>query len=366
MRPPASRTFPAIARFPDHPLVTQAVRDCLQEAMDFDVAGDASWNAFIAARFSAWRATRPSRRRSATRLLNARPYAFLDDAPLEERRAHAVYTRRAGEPGSAGALGALDAAAIARVVRRGAARAARSRRTARCAADRGISDRSRKSRRSAPAAACDRSWTRGGATLATRCHVASSRRGRAAARAARRSPGTQRSIRRFRRAAQRAPNASGHATTRWSNCCAAASRWSAPVTASRTRVRRSRSTAPRSMQALEDARIARRGAAWHVPIAALASSSGASAACSRASTATRSIALRAEIEPVSPADYMRFLFDWQHVRVASPVCRAPTGLLQVAEERSTASRCPPAAWESSVLPSRIGRLRCGSGSTCCA
>src|SRR4029077_19640666 len=42
----------------------------------------------------------------AHEILNARPYAFLDDAPLEERRAQAVQTRRATEPGAAGDLGA--------------------------------------------------------------------------------------------------------------------------------------------------------------------------------------------------------------------------------------------------------------------
>ena len=51
----------------------------------------------------------------AHEILNARPYAFLDDAPLEERRAQAVQTRRAGEPSSARELGALDPAAIERV-----------------------------------------------------------------------------------------------------------------------------------------------------------------------------------------------------------------------------------------------------------
>ena len=44
--------------------------------------------------------------------MNAKPYAFLDDAPLEERRTQAVYARRAGDGGE---LGVLDAAAIARV-----------------------------------------------------------------------------------------------------------------------------------------------------------------------------------------------------------------------------------------------------------
>src|SRR5258708_32367500 len=48
-------------------------------------------------------------------ILNARPYAFMDDAPLEERRAQAVYARRAGEPSGAGDLGALGADAIDRV-----------------------------------------------------------------------------------------------------------------------------------------------------------------------------------------------------------------------------------------------------------
>jgi ATP-dependent Lhr-like helicase len=51
----------------------------------------------------------------AHEILNARPYAFLDDAPLEERRAHAVLSRRAGDMSSAGDLGALDEAAIDRV-----------------------------------------------------------------------------------------------------------------------------------------------------------------------------------------------------------------------------------------------------------
>src|SRR5438093_825567 len=48
-------------------------------------------------------------------ILNARPYAFLDDAPLEERRTMAVHARRATEPSVAGDLGALDPAAIERV-----------------------------------------------------------------------------------------------------------------------------------------------------------------------------------------------------------------------------------------------------------
>jgi ATP-dependent Lhr-like helicase len=99
---------------PDHPLVNQTVDDCLQEAMDF--AGLARVLERIhrgEIQCVARDTTEPSP--LCHELLNARPYAFLDDAPLEERRAHAVYARRAGEPGRAD-LGALDAAAIARVL----------------------------------------------------------------------------------------------------------------------------------------------------------------------------------------------------------------------------------------------------------
>src|SRR6187200_464990 len=46
---------------------------------------------------------------------HARPYAFLDNAPLEERRTQAVYTRRASERNGSDALGVLDAAAIEKV-----------------------------------------------------------------------------------------------------------------------------------------------------------------------------------------------------------------------------------------------------------
>ena len=106
--------IPGDREIPDHPLVKQTVRDCLEEAMDFD--GLSAVLARIHAgelRLVACDTVEPSV--LAHEILNARPYAFLDDAPLEERRAHAVYARRTSEPSTAGELGALDAAAIARV-----------------------------------------------------------------------------------------------------------------------------------------------------------------------------------------------------------------------------------------------------------
>jgi ATP-dependent Lhr-like helicase len=51
----------------------------------------------------------------AHEILNAKPYAFLDNAPLEERRTQAVYTRRAGSSSSEAGLGILDPAAIEKV-----------------------------------------------------------------------------------------------------------------------------------------------------------------------------------------------------------------------------------------------------------
>ncbi|MEZ4586754.1 MAG: DEAD/DEAH box helicase [Gemmatimonadales bacterium] len=106
--------IPGDRAIPEHPLVEQVIADCLHEAMDLDRLGailgdlDAGRIRFVARDL-------PEPSPLAHEILNARPYAFLDDAPLEERRTQAVYTRRAFEPGGADDLGALDADAIARV-----------------------------------------------------------------------------------------------------------------------------------------------------------------------------------------------------------------------------------------------------------
>ena len=100
---------------PDHPLVRQTLDDCLHEAMDLD--GLVALLRRIEARDIACVA-RDLREASpfAHEILSARPYAFLDDAPLEERRTQAVQLRRvAGE--STSPLAALDDEAIVRVVR---------------------------------------------------------------------------------------------------------------------------------------------------------------------------------------------------------------------------------------------------------
>ncbi len=99
---------------PDHPLVNQTVADCLTEAMDIDglerllkrlETGEVS----VVARDL----TEPSP--LALEVLAARPYAYLDDAPLEERRTQAVMSRRWLDVEKASEIGRLDADAISRV-----------------------------------------------------------------------------------------------------------------------------------------------------------------------------------------------------------------------------------------------------------
>ncbi|MGZ3407061.1 MAG: Lhr family helicase, partial [Polyangia bacterium] len=96
---------------PDHPLVLETMRDCLQEAMDADglrgvleriAAGEIQCLARDTVAPSPW----------AHAILNAMPYTFLDDAPLEERRSRAVNTGRRPQ----GDLGIVDGDAIRAVV----------------------------------------------------------------------------------------------------------------------------------------------------------------------------------------------------------------------------------------------------------
>ncbi len=99
---------------PDHPLVAQTLDDCLHEAMDAD-----GWLALLRRmeRGEVQLVSRdlPAPSSLAAEILGARPYAFLDDAPLEERRTQAVQQRRWSDPESADDLGALDMEAIAAV-----------------------------------------------------------------------------------------------------------------------------------------------------------------------------------------------------------------------------------------------------------
>jgi len=99
---------------PDHPLVEQTMHDCLREVMDLDgLTGLLERLETGTARIHCRDLTSPSP--FAQEVLCAKPYAFLDDAPAEERRTLAVQTRRYLTVAQASELGRLDARAIARV-----------------------------------------------------------------------------------------------------------------------------------------------------------------------------------------------------------------------------------------------------------
>ena len=101
---------------PAHPLVDQTMRDCLEEAMDLNGLVDVLTRLLAGEiGFAARELPEPSPLSHA--LLNANPYAYLDDAPLEERRTRAVQVRRGLPVELATTFGALDADAIAEVRR---------------------------------------------------------------------------------------------------------------------------------------------------------------------------------------------------------------------------------------------------------
>ena len=101
---------PGDIEIPDHPLVFETLRDCLTEASDLEgclalLADIESGAIEICGRDT----VQPSV--FSHQILNAMPYAFLDDAPLEERRARAVSLRRA-LPDDSRDLGRLDSEAV--------------------------------------------------------------------------------------------------------------------------------------------------------------------------------------------------------------------------------------------------------------
>ena len=101
---------------PDHPLIHETVRDCLTEAMDIDGLTTVL-ERMASGEIRCVAIDTPAPSAFCHEILNANPYAYLDDAPLEERRARAVEMRRTLPPEMAGEIGALDPDAIAEVAR---------------------------------------------------------------------------------------------------------------------------------------------------------------------------------------------------------------------------------------------------------
>lgn len=330
---------------PDHPLVAQTLHDCLNEAMDTEgwlrvlrgmEAGDIEVSACDLA------APSPL----AAEALNARPYAFLDDAPLEERRTQAVQTRRYADPQAATDLGRLDPEAVARVR--------------------------------------EEAWPR--VRSADEMHEALTGLGFVTAAEAAREPGWEAWLQRLARDA-RATLVTAAGRQWW----VAAERLPQLLALHPAALQQPGIAVPaefaRVQWSAEDAAVAllraRLTGLGPVPAAELAASLGlAPLATDMALLKLQSQGyamqgrfsdagvdewcerhllarihrytlrrLRREIEPVAPRDFMRFLFDWQRV---SPDCRVsgPEALAGVLGQLE-GFEAPAAAWEAELLPARV-------------
>jgi ATP-dependent Lhr-like helicase len=101
-------------RIPDHPLVKETIRNCLCEAMDLNGLG-ALLEGVEKGTVRTLALDTPEPSPFSHEILNANPYAYLDDAPLEERRARAVQLRRTLRTDVVDGVGALDTGIIAEV-----------------------------------------------------------------------------------------------------------------------------------------------------------------------------------------------------------------------------------------------------------
>jgi ATP-dependent helicase Lhr and Lhr-like helicase len=101
-------------QIPDHPLVRETMSDALTEAMDVDGL-KRLLQAIQSKQIRCLAVDTPVPSQFSHEILNANPYAYLDDAPLEERRARAVEMRRALPEAVLSEIGRLDPAAIAQV-----------------------------------------------------------------------------------------------------------------------------------------------------------------------------------------------------------------------------------------------------------
>ncbi len=101
-------------QIPDHPLVGEVMKDVLTEAMDLEGLKDVL-HKISDGRIRCIAVDTPVPSQFSHEILNANPYAYLDDAPLEERRARAVEMRRVLPESVLQEVGKLDPAAIAQV-----------------------------------------------------------------------------------------------------------------------------------------------------------------------------------------------------------------------------------------------------------
>ena len=364
--------IPGDRRLPDHPLVNQTVRDCLHEAMDFDGLL-AVLRRIHRGELQLLARDTPEPSVFAYDILNAKPYAFLDDAPLEERRTHAVQTRRARDSQSVDDSSGARQGGSRKGAGRGASRPTRRRRAARRADDLRRADGATSSPDSIPRG-CARSWRRAARPSWSCRRRPSARRVRpsswprvfrpARSRVHWRLPSSgcpsgtpfirRRSIPRWR-FPRRERRSRGRRPRLPSSSCGAGCTIAGPVTADALAgtIGVSSADLDEALLALEAEGVVLRGR--FTPGAA----AGTVEWCDRALLARihryTLNRLRAEIEPVTPADFMRFLFTWQHVDDRARLT-GPDGLRQILE-RLDGFEAPAAAWERALLPSRLDRVR---------
>jgi ATP-dependent helicase Lhr and Lhr-like helicase len=328
---------------PDHPLVTETIENCLHEAMDSGglrrVLDDVARGAI---RTLAVDTVAPSP--MSHEILNSNPYTYLDDAPLEERRARAVSLRQAA-PELAAGLGALDPAAIADVAGQAWPVVRDVDELHDALLSMGVLPRAELARAGwtgfAEALVRDgrATWTDAGALVAAERL--------ALVRAV--LPGV-----RFDPAVQEPLFARRSETTEEDALRAIVGGWleaigpvTVPELAARMMVAESRVAI--GLGQLERSGTAMRGR--YRPGAA------SEEWCDRALLARIHRLtlgrLRREIEPVSAADLMRFLFRWQHVQPATQL-HGRQGLLEVVGQLQGVE-LPARAWESQVLPARVAR-----------
>ena len=333
---------------PQHPLVDQAIHDCLHEAMDIEgfeqlLADIESGRVAVVAR----ELTEPSP--LALEILTARPYAYLDDAPLEERRTQAVMSRRWLDDASASDIGRLDPAAIDRVRLEAWPEAT-------------IADEMHDALLglafvTEEEVARNPMWPALMAGLATdrRASLLSANGGRA----------------RMWVAAERLPQFAGvYGEVQLSPKIDApaefaARRWTRDDALTEVVRSRLEGLGPTTAASIADsmalepseidttlARLAGEGVAMS---GIFTPGAGATAWCDRALLARihryTVKRLRQEIEPVSGADFMRFLFRWHHL-MSGDRRQGPDALAAVIAQLQ-GYEAPAAAWESELLPARL-------------
>jgi ATP-dependent Lhr-like helicase len=335
-------------QLPDHPLVKETMGDCLHEAMDIDGLSD------ILARIEngaieTLAVDTPAPSPMAHEILNANPYAFLDDAPLEERRARAVSLRRV-DPWLGREFGQLDPAAITEVCKQAWPEARNADELhdlllgigllpVEMRADwRSLAEELIQAGRASVAA-----WI--GAEGEQRAYVATERADliRMCLPKVSLSPPVELPLG-FTETVESEEDAIKRIVQGWLEVIGPTS-----ASALASRLGMARSNVDTALLALESAGVALRGEF---------TAQGRSSAvewCDRVLLARiHRLTLgrmRKEIEPVSAAEFMNFLLAWQHAAPGTQL-RGRDGVLQVIRQLQ-GMELPAPAWEQRVLPARI-------------